>query len=348
MKLVNRLLCAAVFSTLVATQASAQELNLLTWEGYADPSFVEPFTKQSGCAVSATYVGSGDEFVAKMAAAASTYDLVSPGSDIAMRLVDLGVIEPVDLARVPNAADFSTVFQKPTWLSRDDKTYGVPYSFGIIRIVATPASGLGPNSSIDAFWEPTSKGKVALWDDIETLYMAARRLGYKDVYNLTDEQLAATKASLGELMGNVRKLWFSAGELDNLIQTGEVGIANAWETNLINAWKAGGDLVEITPPEGRGAWSDSWMISMGAGENPCTYAWLDYISSPKAQAMGNAITGFGYSNPKMITELDDQSRKYMQKLGMDDPKVLASVDWWQPVAARPAYLEVWNQVKAAK
>lgn len=345
MKATNPFLPALAF---VAGASAAQaDLSLLTWEGYADDSFVLPFTEATGCEVSTTYVGSGDEFVAKMASAASTYDLVSPGSDIALRLVDLGVIEPVDMDRVPNAAGFSDAFQDPEWLTRDGRAYGVPYTFGIIRVVATPETGLAPDSSLGAFLDPAMKGRVALWDDVESLYMVARSLGYEDVYDLTDEQLAATKARLSDAMGNVRKLWFSAGELDNLLQTGEVSLANAWETNLINAWAAGMDLVDITPPEGRGAWSDSWMISDGAGSNACVYQWLDYVSSPRAQALGNAVTGFGYSNPAMVDELDDQSRDYMERLGMDDPAILDSVDWWQPVSRRPVYLELWNQVKAA-
>ena len=40
-------------------------LNLLVWEGYADPSFVKAFEEQHHCKVSASYMGSSDELVAK-------------------------------------------------------------------------------------------------------------------------------------------------------------------------------------------------------------------------------------------------------------------------------------------
>ena len=42
-------------------------LNLLVWEGYADPSFVKAFEEQHHCKVSASYMGSSDELVAKLA-----------------------------------------------------------------------------------------------------------------------------------------------------------------------------------------------------------------------------------------------------------------------------------------
>ena len=44
------------------------EVNLLTWEGYADDSFVSIFEEKTGCELTKTYVGSNDEIVAKMAA----------------------------------------------------------------------------------------------------------------------------------------------------------------------------------------------------------------------------------------------------------------------------------------
>ena len=66
-------------------------MSLLTWEGYADDSFVKPFEAETGCKVSATYVGSNDEFVAKILAGGGAYDLVSPSNDTTMRLIDAGL-----------------------------------------------------------------------------------------------------------------------------------------------------------------------------------------------------------------------------------------------------------------
>jgi len=41
-------------------------LNLLVWEGYADPSFVKSFEEENHCKVSASYMGSSDELMAKL------------------------------------------------------------------------------------------------------------------------------------------------------------------------------------------------------------------------------------------------------------------------------------------
>ena len=66
----NRLaaLSLAAFFTFVFGGCGKQPvLSLLVWEGYADPSFVRPFEQSHKCKISASYMGSSDELVAKLA-----------------------------------------------------------------------------------------------------------------------------------------------------------------------------------------------------------------------------------------------------------------------------------------
>src|SRR6266581_8447708 len=84
-------------------------LNLLVWEGYADPAFVRGFEQQCHCKVSAAYMGSSDELVAKLrGGSASTYDVISPSSDVATMIATTGLAAPLDLSRVPDYAQLSS------------------------------------------------------------------------------------------------------------------------------------------------------------------------------------------------------------------------------------------------
>ena len=66
---VGKMTAALVALGLAAGPALAEgQVNILTWEGYADPSFIKQFETESGCKVSATYVGSNDDFASKLAA----------------------------------------------------------------------------------------------------------------------------------------------------------------------------------------------------------------------------------------------------------------------------------------
>src|SRR3989449_5332463 len=77
-------------------------LNLLVWEGYADPSFVRGFEEQYQCKVSASYMGSSDELVAKLrGGSAGNYDIISPSSDVATSIAAAGLALPLCLAQNP-------------------------------------------------------------------------------------------------------------------------------------------------------------------------------------------------------------------------------------------------------
>src|SRR5579863_2323293 len=78
-------------------------LTLLVWEGYADPSFLQPFEQSHHCKVSASYMGSSDELVAKLrGGGAGNYDVISPSSDVATMIKKAGLAAPLDLSRIPS------------------------------------------------------------------------------------------------------------------------------------------------------------------------------------------------------------------------------------------------------
>src|SRR5690348_18475007 len=99
--LLSLLLLAVVGLNSCASKKS-QNLNLLVWEGYADPSFIQGFEEQCRCKVSASYMGSSDELVAKLrGGSAGTYDVISPSSDVATMISEGGLAAPLDLSKLP-------------------------------------------------------------------------------------------------------------------------------------------------------------------------------------------------------------------------------------------------------
>ena len=322
------------------------ELSLLTWEGYADASFTRPFEKETGCRVSATYVGTNDEFVAKVMSGGAGYDLVSPSNDTTMRLIDADRIEPIDPNRVPGMHDFFPIFQSPPWLTKNGRLYGVPYGWGIVRTIVRADAVTATPDTLAFLWDPKFKARVSVWDDVQAIYMTAHLLGYKNTYTLTDEQLAQVKTRLVALKPNIRKFWGTTGEMGTLMATGEVVAGNSWEPTIVSLRKSGIKIVEVVPKEGRNGWSDSWMVLRGAGSNPCVYKWLAWTASSKAQALAYAVVGYGFANAKMADELTADNKALYRELKLDDPAILKGIDWWQSAPRRGRYLEVWNQIKA--
>src|SRR2546428_11742286 len=94
MKIRRLLAIAAILAgylLFVSCGKKTPSLNLLVWEGYADPSFVRGFEDQYRCKISASYMGSSDELVAKLrGGSAGNYDVISPSSDVATSIAAAG------------------------------------------------------------------------------------------------------------------------------------------------------------------------------------------------------------------------------------------------------------------
>src|SRR5271165_2068903 len=78
------------------------ELNLVAWEGYAQPEWVKPFEAATGCTVHAKYAGSSDEMVTLMRqGGGEQYDMVSASGDATLRLISGGDVRAMNVNLVP-------------------------------------------------------------------------------------------------------------------------------------------------------------------------------------------------------------------------------------------------------
>ena len=118
-------------STLEEIQANAKdegEVNLVIWAGYADKSWADAFTKQTGCTVKTKDGASSDDMVDLMGTGA--YDGVSASGDATLRLIANGDVAPVNFDLIPNYADVFEGLKDQSYNTVDGVGYGVPHGRG--------------------------------------------------------------------------------------------------------------------------------------------------------------------------------------------------------------------------
>src|SRR5579859_7373264 len=174
---------------------SEPTLTLLVWEGYADPSYVHDFELSHHCQIKASYMGSSDELVAKLrGGSASNYDVISPSSDVAASIVKAGLAAPLDLSKLPAYMQLSAKLRDSSLVKSNGQVYGVPFMWGPNPLLYDTTAFSQPPDSWAVMWDPKFRGKVSLWDELSSIYMAAQILGYdkpdpSQLYNLSDAQL---------------------------------------------------------------------------------------------------------------------------------------------------------------
>src|SRR5215467_785980 len=327
-------------------------LNLLVWEGYADPSFVKGFEEQCKCKVSASYMGSSDELVAKLrGGSASNYDVISPSSDVATSIVRAGLAAPLDLAKIPAYAGLSSKLRESSLVKAGNQVYGVPFMWGPNPLLYDAKALPRAPDSWSALWDASYRDKISLWDELSSIYMAAQVLGYDkpdpgQLYNLSDEQLAAVKKKLIELKPNVRKFWVTGGELTNLFQNHEIVLAMGWPLNTVQLRKLNFPIGETIPKENTTGWIDHLMIPAASPHKDLATAFLAYMIEAQTQKLITDVTHYTPANPGAAQFMTGDEKK---SLHLDNPDAyMQRIYFWQDVPRRARYNEIWNEVKAAQ
>src|SRR5271155_3176938 len=134
MKVRHSAIVLSLLTVLLLTPSCTKKtptLNLLVWEGYADPSFVKAFEEEHHCRVSASYMGTSDEQMAKLrGGSAGNYDVISPSSDVASSIVAAGLAAPLDLSKIPSYSQLSPQLTSLALVRAKGEVYGVPFVWG--------------------------------------------------------------------------------------------------------------------------------------------------------------------------------------------------------------------------
>src|SRR5690242_11567645 len=111
-------------------EASGGSLNILSWDGYDEPEWLEQFEKESGISVTSTSVGSPAEMFAKVKANPSQYDIVLATAGWFPQYVESGLLEPIDEGKVPGMKNIKLGFPWEEATSVNGTLYGILYNWG--------------------------------------------------------------------------------------------------------------------------------------------------------------------------------------------------------------------------
>jgi spermidine/putrescine-binding protein len=344
-RLSQALLCAAPL-TLGAVAADAkQELRVVTFEGYAEPSWIKPFEEKFDAEVKTIYIGSNDEYMAKLAAdgGKGEFDIVLVVSSLAQPAINAGFVEPLDLSLLPNLNEQFDSLKNIAFNQKDGKTYGVCIFWGTAPMTVN-ADVIPADAGYGVLFDPKYAGKLAMWDDISSIADVAVYLGYDNVWDLSDEQLEEVKKVMIAQKPLLRKYWTRAGELIELFQTGEIVAANSWNyiTNTLQAANFNAREILNDPPV---SWIDNYFIAKGSPNVELAHAFINYIISAETQAKIAEHTGYTVCNPQSKAYMDP---KVWDHLYMEEAdQILSNSIMWEEIPRRDKYNQVWNEIKSA-
>jgi spermidine/putrescine transport system substrate-binding protein len=247
-------------------EPEAGPLRVFNYADYVNPDTVASFEEQYGVKVEITTFDVDAEAITKLANGSVEVDLHHSAAPNSLnRLIDGGLLQPLNMSYLANFANVLPSFQDP-WYDPGSK-YTVPYtvfSSGIgyraDRIDPAKIEEMG----WDILWDPTYKGVTSILDDYrEGIAMALLRLGITDVNTTDPDEIAQAGAALSELVGLMNIKVNIEGYKD--IPEGATDLAHTWSGDLLAG--AYSYLPEGTDPSVLGWWYPA--DGVGVVSNDC-------------------------------------------------------------------------------
>jgi len=276
---------------LLAPAAQAETLRLLTWGGYAPENVVDMFEAETGHTVEVT-LSNNEEMIAKMRATdGGGFDLAQPSQDrIAGAQAEFDIYKPIDMSKI-DASQFIASMLEATKgnTTFEGSVYGVPHVWGTSGLVVNTALAPMVKDYVDLCSDAVA-GKVSYRLKRPTLIGFAFSMGLDPFAAYGDQSayadvLSQVEAKLIECKANVKTYWSGGDEITNLLRSGEVVAAMAWDTG---GWKLNAESADITfvaPTSGSLGWIDTFVVPKRGRADQAAYDWINFVMRPDIAAL---------------------------------------------------------------
>jgi spermidine/putrescine transport system substrate-binding protein len=343
-------------------------LNILTWETYHDPAWLDEFAKESGIKVNAVNVGSADEMFAKIKANPNQFDLALVTSGWFDNYAKAGLLEPIDASKV--TASPNPGFDWKSVASSDGKQYGVLYNWGNQPLAWLPGSipntpevakyldSQGRPNDWNILWDPAFAGKVSIFDDpTSVLPMIPLALGIEDPYHLNDQQFTEVQNKLNALRPQIKRLTSGFDDQTSQFANGEATIGYLNNIASAAALKKDGKtlLVNNEVKQGVPGWTDNYAITKGgAGKLDSVYKFINYTLTVPWQARFIVASGNSGALSLEQAKSAEAVKAGLNQEALDATLIPATASgdaffsklrFFEPVENLTKRVDMWNQFK---
>ncbi len=318
------------------------ELNLIIWAGYAErgatfPEFdwVTPFETKTGCKVNTTDMTDSNNGVSLMQG--GQYDGISASGDATTRLIEGGIVAPIDTSILPNYANVFPGLKDLPHNTVDGVNYGVPHGRGANLLMYNTEAVTPAPTTWDSVWEGASayEGKISIYDS--SIYIAdaalhlmttTPALGITNPYQLNQAQFDAAIDLLEAQRDNGALYWSVYTDQMASYTAGDVVTGTTWPLQVA-LLKAEGVKVEgILPDEGSTGWSDTWMMAKNAAHPNCMLMWMDHMMSPEGNGQATVYFGEAATSPQACAYAETISPGHCDVTHATDEAYYDKVWYW--------------------
>ncbi len=321
----------------------AAVLHVYTWADYIKPELVARFEAEQGCRVVIDTFDSNESMYAKIKAGATGYDLIMPTSYMVSLMQSQGMLQPLDKAKIPNAARID-----PEYLAiAVDKAmdHSVPYMITNTGIAYLQSKVKEFEPSWTMFSRADLKGRMVMLNDMrETIGAALKLLGYS-LNTRSEEELAKARDVVLGWKANLAK--FENEQYKSGIASGEFLLVHGYSGDILQVQAENPDVAFAMPREGGTISCDDMVIPATAKAIDLAHAFINFLHDPKVAAENTEFTQYLCPN-KDAYGLMSEAIKSNPAIFLS-PELKAKCEVLDDLGADNAkWVKIWDEIKAAK
>ena len=335
-----------------AFAASDDHPTVFTWEGWDVPELHQSYLAKHGESPNMAIFGDEEEAFAKMRAGFKV-DLTQPCTYKVPIWKDAGILEPIDTSRLSTWDDIIPSLKTIPGTYEGNNQYFFPTDWGLTSVLyrADLAPEYVGNESWGMLWDPKYKGRLSMADSlIDGVMVAAIYTGAKDPFNMTDDEMAKTRAALKEQLPLMRYYWTSPADIEQALASGELVATSAWNSSYAALKKEGLDVRYSSPKEGAMTWVCGFCLM--SDHDPAKldriYDYLDAYASVESGVFALTEYGYGHGNINAFAKVEQDSPGLLKELGysVDVNETLNAGIFQAPMSNEPALQAMFEEVKA--
>jgi spermidine/putrescine transport system substrate-binding protein len=279
-----------------STDLSASQAKLVfsNWPEYIDvkgksmPTLVG-FEKESGIDVTYnTDINDNNEFFGKVKDQLGSCepigrDIITLTDWMAARMIDLGWIQKLDHANLPNVtANLAPSLQSPAW--DENRDHSVPWQSGLTGI-AYNAKFTGEVSSFEELvTRKDLKGRISLLSEMNDTMLFMLLIDGADPSDFSEDEWTRALGRLEDVVGAGQVRRFTGNDYIRDLNAGNVVACEAWSGDVIAMQYDNPDIKWVVPDEGLGLWSDNMMVPVKADHKTNAEKLMNYYYDPEVAA----------------------------------------------------------------
>jgi len=321
---IGKLVASVAALALMPLAASAQErvVNVYNWSDYVGEGVLEDFTKETGIKVVYDVYDSMEMLETKLFAGSSGYDIIVPTDRNLARMIEAGLVQPLDKSKIPNLQHQWDVIAKRLETYDPGNTHATNYMWGTTGIgynVAEIKERM-PDAPLDSWamiFDPNVISKFAdcgvqVLDSPDDILPAA--LNYLGLN--PDSKDPAELQRAGDLVKSIAPhvQKFHSSEYINALANGDICLAVGYSGDVLQARdraEEAGNGVEIAyaiPKEGTLIWLDSFAIPKDAPHPEEAHEFINYMLRPEVAARNSNYVNYANGNLASQELLDEGVR----------------------------------------